>query len=501
MSQLRQRLLLVCLLVVAVCVLLQQGGRAADLEDLVNELRSTAFARREKAEQALGELGPGRLPALREALAREKDLEARTRLARVIDRLEVEDYRTRYALRGDQIAWTRFGPFEPGPVHAEVLVPLAGSWIDGPYFVLVLTNRGAKPVDLEWFRTRDPQFHDEELEVFLADHDAAKGCGSRGFPLPRVRLAPGETWTYTHYVESWDDNGVTIPVLGVNLHAHLRQGEQRGDLHVRNLHGWEMAMRPPTDKEVDAVVKEIADQGERELGQGERTRLLYLLRCRQRPQNQLTIDQLKTAYQHQAPSNPTTADLFFEAYLNAAPEKEVLAYAAERIRGGDALPLRRCTAQLPPDLAPSVMKFLDARSAETRTQAIEFLAAVGEKDAGPRIAARLTDPDTAVRSAALAAIRGLRVPCAAKVAALLDDPDGQICRAAAQTLVILEAKDQVAALRQALQRQKDPFVLASLVGALGQLGGPVEAVLPHVASRDPTLRVGGDRGPGQPQGR
>src|SRR5262249_56241086 len=83
-------------------VVAQRGGGATppatgpvpeSIEALVGKLRSETPSVRDQAEQSLQALPPARVPELRKALECEKDLEARTRLTRVIEHLELSALR------------------------------------------------------------------------------------------------------------------------------------------------------------------------------------------------------------------------------------------------------------------------------------------------------------------------------------------------------------------------------------------------------------------------
>src|SRR5262249_1979978 len=148
----------------------------------------------------------------------------------------------------------------------------------------------------------------------------------------RERLAPGETRAATHYVDSWRANLSTDPVLGVDLRARLRRGQRTGELHVRSKPGWHINIRPATEKEEAAAVREVAELAARALKPDERARLSYLVNQPQRPQDRLTPRQLRAAYEGQRTQDVNLADTFLEALILVAPEKDVLAYAAKRVR-------------------------------------------------------------------------------------------------------------------------------------------------------------------------
>jgi RNA polymerase sigma factor (sigma-70 family) len=476
-----------------------EAGEQPAVAELVGNLRSTSFEVRQRAERALAALGPGAVPDLRRALAKEKDLDVMGRLERVIQKIEsaevarrIEDYRRRFGIRGEDFRIERFGPFEPGPVQAEVVVPGVISWVDGFHFVLLLTNQGKAPVDVSWYRARAyPDTRYEDLE-----HQVNFNSVLTNLELPPVRLAPGETAAYPFF---WGETGSTIRRsydLKINLRANLKQGRRDGKLHIqKEERGWEIVFRPAVEKEIAAAVREVAELSKQQpLAKGERARLGYLVERLERPQNQLTVDELKAAYERYAGSDLELADHFFDALIETVPEKDMLAYATERVRRGDGLPLARCAEHLPRERAvPAALKLLKAKEPNIRCRAASFLATIHEASAGPPIAELLKDPDVGVRQVAIQAIQKLQHPCADRIAVLLADSDEIVRRDAAEALVSLKAKEQVPAIQQALRGESKPYVAAAFLAALGKLGGPAAEVRKYLGARDATVRAGAIR--------
>jgi RNA polymerase sigma factor (sigma-70 family) len=496
-----------------------QAGEQLSVAELVGDLRSTSFEVRQRAEKALAALGPGAVPDLRRALAKEKDLDMIGRLERVIENIEgnerdrrVEEFRRRFGIRGEDFRVTRFGPFEPGPVEVEVFVPGVITWVDGIHYVMTLTNRGKEPVQVAWFRMAKLAGWEESEEIvnsqggYLSLSNFTKGGD---IALPNLQLAPGETATYRFFRHDWDQNGGHPKVaFKMFLHANLKQGSRQGKLQIHRKEDdgrfeqpsyqpweWEITTRPASDKEVAAAVREVAELCKHNpLGKEDRKRLLYLVARRENPQDQLAAEQLQGAYELQASRDVELADHFFDALIRTVPEKEVLSYAAQRVRGGDGLPLAKCADQLPRErVVPAALKLLKAKEPNIRCRAAAFLAGINETSAGPPIAELLKDPDVGVRQVAVQAVQKLQHPCADKIAALLADSDEIVRRDAAEALVSLKAKEQVPALQKALRGESKPYVAAAFLVALGKLGGPAAEVRKYLWVRDTMMQAGAIR--------
>ena len=91
----------VLLLTAVVLIPLDDPSKAAapdakQLKKLIHDLGADEFSVREKATQALSEIGRPALPALREALQQSTDAEVRQRARRVMDSIQTS---TKYLLR------------------------------------------------------------------------------------------------------------------------------------------------------------------------------------------------------------------------------------------------------------------------------------------------------------------------------------------------------------------------------------------------------------------
>lgn len=461
-------------------------------------LASDDPAVRSKALDDLVTLGDSVLPRLADRLSVERDADLRSSIETAIDRIEIHAARKRFPLRGDELRIYRFGPFESGRVTVKVITAQSPTWLDGLNFVLQISNAGEAPVDVEWFRIKDPKRDWEMLE--FQSWTATDLGWSTSMNLPALHLNRGETWA-EHFDRTPDirDHLPKPAFIRLFLNANLLQGERRGKLKIGDENLFKLEMRPVEDKDLDAAAKEILSLANGELKDPQRKRLMYLLRCDERPHSRLHATDLKSAYEGSTRGDLGSSQILLGALVDKIPDDEALSYLLARVRGGDAVPLGWYKQWLIPGLVDEIPAFLDSKNRYARLLAMEAIIDQGKLVRQDRIVELLEDDDWYIRRRALEAAAKFKIPCAAKIARLLKDSE-QTPALAAQVLVALGARDQLPAVREALQSFKgeDTWqVRAEFIRSIAALGGTADLIRPHLDSeeqyaREAAIRALGD---------
>lgn len=238
---------------------------------------------------------------------------------------------------------------------------------------------------------------------------------------------------------------------------------------------------PATDGEA-AVAQEIVELGMRDLTQGEKQRLRYLLATEARPQERLSPSAIQTLYEHAAGRDVELARIWLGVIYSTRPQEEAIEYATSRIRSGDPTPLPGLALDMPRDAVPAIFPFLDAKSPDVRSEAIQALTWIEEPRPSERVAQLLADPDEWVRLVALRYVGALRVPCGDKIAPLLKEWEGDRFCELLNTLVAIGARDQVPAIVEQLPRNR--VFASSILRAVGKLGGPADIVRGYLDSKN-----------------
>jgi HEAT repeat protein len=142
--------------------------------------------------------------------------------------------------------------------------------------------------------------------------------------------------------------------------------------------------------------------------------------------------------------------------------------------GGD-VGLRHVLAALAPSCTDQLLARVTDRRKEVRRRAVWALSGASRRDIGDALAARLGDPDTEVRIAALGALSALGIP-REEVIKRLSDRDEVVRWRAADTLAATGVRGAYEAVVDRLKREKDEIARGVLVRAAGTLGG--EASIP-----------------------
>jgi RNA polymerase sigma factor (sigma-70 family) len=374
---------------------------------------------------------------------------------------ELAAFRKDFCLRGERIVRTRFGPFTPGPVEAEIVITQAGTWLDGGLgFLLLLTNLGNRPVEL----TGTPEFDSKGQQrggIFVRDpHRKTDTEVGLPFLLPAMTLAPGSTTPLLHYLDRHHlgcRKHELEHLLRLVLRGQLRQGERTGELCIEQSpeQAWHIRMRKPNESELHSASREVVELGLGTVGPPQFSRLRYLLGLdRDKPLTDPTAAEMITVYERQAARHPPTALLFLRMLERAGRPEDVLAFAAQRVREGDGLPLVDCAAHLPREMMPCIVAGLDHPWWEARQAAVVQLRELRHAASGPRVARLLGDPEAAVRREAAIFVGRLDTRCAERVIPLLNDPNEWVAHYALEALLRMEdARSQLPTLRHLLWRE------------------------------------------------
>ena len=172
-----------------------------------------------------------------------------------------------------------------------------------------------------------------------------------------------------------------------------------------------------------------------------------------------------------------------------------LAAFCAAIAAGDDDITETLALQLPSDAEPALLALLTAPDADQRWWGVRALAACGGAAALPDVAARLTDDDPAVRSAALLAVahlyqrhRDAVTPYLDRVAECLRDDDGMVRQVAANALAQC-GDDAVPALARVLFAQSHEGARTRAAGALRKIATLKAASVLYALLNDPNHLV------------
>jgi len=179
-----------------------------------------------------------------------------------------------------------------------------------------------------------------------------------------------------------------------------------------------------------------------------------------------------------------------------AQKKELAERAVARLAGGDSAEVRSAADTLArvghprvvADLAAAIGR--DGIDDEARAHAVRALGKIGHLSANAALAAAMTDGSARVRREALLAWPGiLRQSGADPAAALVQDGDVTVRRAAAQVVGRYRAATARAALEQLVVGDADPMVRRNAAWALGRIGDASSRAALTTAAEDESSLV------------